>query len=102
VLEGLLGCTRLCIAEYQDVCSHLLCIAGCRSPLKAVYGVVGMIPQACGVSMTALVTGQTCQLPPTSPWSGGLVEGFLHRFAWTSVLRSVLLVEMATIRNFES
>jgi len=99
VLEGLLGCTGLCIAEYQGVCSRVSCVAGCRLPLKAAYGVVGMIPRACEVSMTAMVTGQARRPPPKSPWSGGLIEGFLHRFAWASVLLSMLLVEMATIRN---
>jgi len=76
--EGVGGAAGLywarCIAEYQGVCSCILYITGCRSPSKAVYGVVDMIPQACGVSMTALVTGQACWLPPKSPWSGVHVD----------------------------
>jgi len=71
------------VAVYQVACFDEICDAGLRFPLRLRVEVVDMRLWACGVSMTSLVTGEACWLPPKSPWSGGLEEGFLHRFTWT-------------------
>jgi len=76
-------CRVLCVAVYQVACFYKICDAGLRFPLSLRVEVVDMRLQACGVSMTLLVTGEAHRPSPKLPWSGGLEEGFLHRFAWT-------------------
>ncbi len=75
------NCRVLRMVMYQVACFDKICAAALRFPLRLRVEVVDMILQACGVSMTSLVTGEAHQPSPKSPWSGGLEEGFLCRFA---------------------